>query len=242
MKQNQEEKHEERMPEEIIDSDGGASESKTVHIDIPIRDDAEGSDPGSAEDERESCEETAEKEASGDDNGQRVIDEKRGIFNRRSKKDSKRSAHQEKIDSLTKTIEELKDKDLRRQAEFDNFRKRSEKEKSQRFEAGEVKVLEAILPIIDNFERGFDSVEESDRDDAFVSGMSMIYKQLITELERLGVTRIEAVGKEFDPNLHNAVMQVDTGKYESGIVAEEMQKGYMLGETVLRHSMVGVQS
>lgn len=242
MKKNQEKKHEDIMPEDTLENAGPASENKTVHIEIPIRDEPEEAADDSCEAESKICGKDTSDKKKEDDNGQSVIDEKRGVFNRKGRKDSKHGAQQEKIDALTKTIEELKDKDLRRQAEFDNFRKRTEKEKSQRFEAGEIKVLEVILPIIDNFERGFESVEEADKEDAFVSGMSMVYKQLITELEKIGVTKIEAVGKEFDPNLHNAVMQVDTGEYESGIVASEMQKGYMLGETVLRYSMVAVQS
>lgn len=149
---------------------------------------------------------------------------------------------QETVDKLAAQIEELKDKDLRRQAEFDNFRKRTEKEKAQQFDAGAAHVLEHILPVIDNFERGFAMVEEADKDDSFVDGMNKVYKQLMTELEKLGVTPIEAVGKEFDPNVHNAVMQTDTGEVASGFVAQEMQKGYLYHDTVLRFSMVAVQS
>lgn len=162
---------------------------------------------------------------------------RKGVFGRKGKKDPSK----EKIDKLTAEIEELKDRDLRRQAEFDNFRKRTEKEKSQQFDAGVAHILEKILPVIDNFERGFTMVEETDKEDAFVDGMNKVYKQLMTELEKAGVKPIEAVGKEFDPNLHNAVMQVDTGEVESGFVAQEMQKGYMYHDTVLRFSMVAVQ-
>ena len=162
---------------------------------------------------------------------------KKGVFGRRGKKDPSK----EKLEKLTAEIEELKDRDLRRQAEFENFRKRTEKEKSQQFDAGAAHILEKILPVIDNFERGFTMVEETDKDDAFVDGMNKVYKQLMTELEKVGVTPIEAVGKEFDPNLHNAVMQVDTGEVESGFVAQEMQKGYKYHDTVLRFSMVAVQ-
>ena len=172
-----------------------------------------------------------------DDNGQSVIDEKRGFFGGKKKDKSK-----EKIDALNAQIAELQDKDLRRQAEFDNFRKRSDKEKAAQFESGEASVIEHILPIIDNFERGFSMVEEDDKEDAFVDGMNKVYKQLMTELEKIGVKPIEAIGKEFDPNLHNAVMQVDTGEYESGFVAQEMQKGYMFHDIVIRHSMVAVQT
>lgn len=157
-------------------------------------------------------------------------------------KKEKKNALQEKVDSLSAEIEALKDKDLRRQAEFENFRKRNDKEKAEQFDRGAAHVLEKILPVLDNFERGFSMVEETDKDDAFVDGMHKVYKQLLDELEKLGVTPIEAVGKEFDPNMHNAVMQVDTGEVESGFVAQEMQKGYMFHDTVLRFSMVAVQS
>jgi molecular chaperone GrpE len=108
------------------------------------------------------------------------------------------------------------------------------------FEQGQGSVLEKLLPIVDNFERGLAAVPEDEKDGAFADGMNKIYKQLTKQLEDLGVTPIEAVGKEFDPNLHNAVMQVESEEYESGIVAQELQKGYKFHDTVLRHSMVGV--
>ena len=125
-------------------------------------------------------------------------------------------------------------------AEFENFRKRSEKEKSQMFDLGAKTIIEKILPIVDNFERGFTTVDENDKDDAFVAGMSQVYKQLMTELEAVGVKPIEALGKEFDPEFHNAVMQVESEEYESGIVAQELMKGYTYKDTVVRHSMVAV--
>ena len=108
------------------------------------------------------------------------------------------------------------------------------------FEQGQSNVLEKLLPVIDNFERGLAAVPEAEKDGAFADGMNKIYKQLIKQLEDLGVTPIEAVGKEFDPNLHNAVMQVESSEFESGFVAQELQKGYMFHDTVLRHSMVAV--
>ena len=125
-------------------------------------------------------------------------------------------------------------------AEFENFRKRTDKEKAQQFEMGQANILEKLLPVVDNFERGLAAVPEEEKDTAFADGMNKIYKQLVKQLEDLGVTPIEAVGKEFDPNFHNAVMQVESDEYESGIVAQELQKGYMFHDTVLRHSMVGV--
>jgi molecular chaperone GrpE len=125
-------------------------------------------------------------------------------------------------------------------AEFENFRKRTEKEKSAMFDMGARTVIEKILPVVDNFERGFATVDPADENDAFVGGMRMVYKQLMTELENMGVKPIEAVGQEFDPNLHNAVMQMESDEYESGFVAQELLKGYTYHDTVVRYSMVAV--
>ena len=147
-----------------------------------------------------------------------------------------------KKDKKDEQIEELNDRVRRQMAELDHFRKRSEKEKSMMFDMGAKNVIEKILPVVDNFERGFTTVDEADKDDAFVLGMQQVYKQLMTELEAIGVTPIEAVGKEFDPDFHNAVMQVESDEYESGIIAQEFMKGYMYKDTVVRHSMVGVVS
>ena len=146
----------------------------------------------------------------------------------------------EKKDKKDEKIEELTDRVARQMAEFENFRKRTEKEKSQMFEVGAKSIIEKILPVIDNFERGLSAVPEEEKDSPFVDGMDKIYKQLLTELENVGVTPIEALGKEFDPELHNAVMQVDSEEYDSGIVAEELQKGYKYRDSVVRHSMVAV--
>ena len=147
-----------------------------------------------------------------------------------------------KKDKKDEQIEELNDRVRRQMAEFDNFRKRSEKEKSMMFDMGARTVIEKILPVVDNFERGFTTVEESDKDDAFVQGMQQVYKQMMTELENMGVKPIEAVGQEFNPDFHNAVMQVESEEYETGIVAQEFVKGYMYKDTVVRHSMVAVVS
>ena len=127
-------------------------------------------------------------------------------------------------------------------AEFDNFRKRSEKEKSQMFDMGARSIIEKVLPVVDNFERGLAAVPEEQKDDAFVTGMDKVYKQMMTEFDSIGVKPIEAVGQEFNPDLHNAVMQVESEEYEPGIVAQELQKGYMYKDTVVRHSMVAVVS
>ena len=147
-----------------------------------------------------------------------------------------------KKDKRDEQIEELNDRVKRQMAEFENFRKRTEKEKTQMFDMGAKTIVEKILPVIDNFERGFQTIEDADKDDAFVQGMDMVYKQLMTELSNAGVTPIEALGKEFDPEIHNAVMQVESDEYESGIVAQELQKGYMYKDQVVRHSMVAVVS
>ena len=157
-------------------------------------------------------------------------------------KPKKEGFFKKKKDKRDEQIEELNDRVVRQMAEFENFRKRSEKEKSMMFDMGAKNVIEKILPVVDNFERGFTTVEEADKDDAFVQGMQQVYKQLMKELEAIGVTPIEAVGQEFNPDFHNAVMQVESGEYESGIIAQEFMKGYMYKDSVVRHSMVGVVS
>ncbi|MCD7825361.1 MAG: nucleotide exchange factor GrpE [Clostridiaceae bacterium] len=149
----------------------------------------------------------------------------------------KKDKKQEKLEAENA---DLKDQLVRRLAEFENFRKRSEKEKSQMFEIGAKSVIEKLLPVLDNFERGLDGIPEEEKDTPFVQGVELVYKQLLTAFDELGVKPIEAVGAEFDPNLHNAVMMVDDEELESGVVAEEMQKGYLYRENVVRHSMVKV--
>ena len=145
-----------------------------------------------------------------------------------------------KQDALKEKIEELEDRVKRQMAEFENFRKRTEKEKTAMFETGARSVIEKILPVVDNFERGLASVPEEEKDGAIAQGMQMIYKQLMTELEKLEVKPIEAVGEEFDPEFHNAVMQVESEEFDSGVVAQELQKGYTYRDSVVRHSMVAV--
>ena len=137
-------------------------------------------------------------------------------------------------------MEELEDRVKRQMAEFENFRKRTEKEKTAMFETGAKSVIEKILPVVDNFERGLAAIPEGDKGSPFAEGMEMIYKQLITELEKMDVKPIPAVGEEFNPDFHNAVMQVESGEYESGIIAQELQKGYTYRDSVVRHSMVAV--
>lgn len=158
--------------------------------------------------------------------------EGKGFFKKKEKK--------EKKDPRDEKIEELSDKVLRQMAEFENFRKRTEKEKSQMFEIGARSILEKLLPVIDNFERGLASVSEEEKENAFVQGMDKTYRQLLTELSEAGVTPIEAVGQEFNPDFHNAVMHIEDENFGENIVAEEFQKGYMYKDVVVRHSMVKV--
>ena len=146
----------------------------------------------------------------------------------------------DKKDKKDEKIEELTDKLTRQMAEFDNFRKRTEKEKSQMYEVGAKDIIEKILPVVDNFERGLGSVPEEEKNAPFVEGMEKIYKQLMTTLESVGVKPIEAVGQEFNPDFHNAVMHVEDEGLGENIIAEEFQKGYMYRESVVRHSMVKV--
>jgi molecular chaperone GrpE len=185
---------------------------------------------GQETDEKENVEteETSEtSETSKDDEG------KKSFFGKAKKEKEKKDKQQEKID-------ELEDRVKRQMAEFENFRKRSDKEKSAMFETGAKSVVEKILPVVDNFERGLAGLSEEEMKQPFAEGMNMVYKQLITELEKLEVKPIEAVGHEFNPELHNAVMQVESEEYESGIVAQELQKGYTYRDSVVRHSMVAV--
>ena len=145
-----------------------------------------------------------------------------------------------KKDKKDEQIEELTDRLKRQMAEFDNFRKRTEKEKTQMYEIGAKSVIEKILPVIDNFERGFASVTEEEKADPFVEGMDKVYKQMMTALNEIGVTPIEALGEEFNPDFHNAVMHVEDEEAGENVIVEEFQKGYLYKETVVRHSMVKV--
>ena len=155
------------------------------------------------------------------------------------KKDKKKEK-KEKKDKKDEKIEELEDRVKRQMAEFENFRRRTEAEKAAMYGMGAKAVIEKVLPVIDNFERGLQAIPAEESESPVAQGMSMIYKQLLTELEGLGVKPIEAVGKEFDANFHNAVMQVESEEYESGVVAQELQKGYTYRDSVVRHSMVAV--
>lgn len=184
--------------------------------------------------EEESSESTEEETETAPPEGE---DPKTWAEKRAAKKQAKLD---KKAQGYKDQIEQLEDKVKRQLAEFENFRNRSEKEKHAMFETGAKSVIEKILPVVDNFERGLATVPEDKKEDPFVDGMERIYKQFLTELENIGVKPIEAVGQEFDPNLHNAVMQVESEEYESGVVAQELQKGYTYRDSVVRHSMVAV--
>ena len=188
---------------------------------------------GCQEEAGESCDncEDAPEEETAEEASEEGSKEKKGFFSK--KKDKKEEAFKAQID-------ELQDKVMRQMAEFENFRRRTEKEKSAMFETGAKSVIEKILPVVDNFERGLAIVPEENKEDPFVDGMTKIYKQLMTELENLGVKPIDAVGQEFNPDLHNAVMQVENDELESGTVAQELLKGYTYRDSVVRHSMVAV--
>lgn len=212
-----------------------AEEKKDVMEEVleELEDDAvEAKKAEDAEKTEETDEDTSEKddktekteEVSDEDNKK----EKDGFFKKKKK------------DKKDEQIEDLSDRLKRQMAEFDNFRKRTEKEKTQMFDMGARTIIEKILPVVDNFERGLAAVPEDEKENAFVDGMDKVYKQLLTELDAAGVKPIEAVGKEFDPEFHNAVMQVESDEYESGVVAQELQKGYMYKDSVVRHSMVAV--
>jgi len=216
------EKKEEMMEEVLEDLEKDAAEKQAEEVS-----EAEETETETEAAESGEAEETEESEA--EDGQEAPADEKKGFF--KKKKDKK-----------DEQIEELNDKLKRQMAEFDNFRKRTEKEKTQMYDMGAKSIIEKILPVIDNFERGLAAVPEEQREDAFVVGMDKVYRQMLTELDASGVKPIEAVGQEFDPNFHNAVMQVESEEYDSGVVAQELQKGYMYKDSVVRHSMVAVVS
>ncbi len=217
------EKKEEMMEEVLEDLEKDAAEKQAEEV-------SEAEETETKTEAAESGEQAEETEESEAEDGQEApADEKKGFF--KKKKDKK-----------DEQIEELNDKLKRQMAEFDNFRKRTEKEKTQMYDMGAKSIIEKILPVIDNFERGLAAVPEEQREDAFVVGMDKVYRQMLTELDASGVKPIEAVGQEFDPNFHNAVMQVESEEYDSGVVAQELQKGYMYKDSVVRHSMVAVVS
>ncbi len=219
----------EETTDKVVNKDTGetVTEETSVNEETVSADTAEAPAEGAA-----GAEETGSTEEAAEENSKKSRAEKKA-----EKKAQKTDKEKE---ALKAKVEELEDKTKRQLAEFENFRNRSEKEKAQSFDRGAASVLEKLLPVVDNFERGFAAVEEEDKDDAFVVGMDKIYRQLMDELDKMGVKPIEAVGKEFDPAFHNAVMQTESDEYESGFVAQELLKGYTYHDTVLRHSMVSV--
>ena len=182
--------------------------------------------------ETDTPEETTEVEVETEETETEASDEKKenkkGFFNR------------DKKDKKDEKIEELNDRLMRQMAEFENFRKRTEKEKSQMYTVGAADVIEKLLPVVDNFERGLAAMTDDEKTTSFAQGMELVYKQLMTTLTDMGVTPIEAVGVEFNPDFHNAVMQAPSEEYESGVVIQELQRGYEKKKKVIRYSMVMV--
>ncbi len=219
------------MSEELKDKENMQPESEQENRDCDeaagknaSSETAEGAE-GSQAEESGAEEKTGADGEQAEEGGEESQPEKKGFFAR-------------KKDKRDQQIEELTDRLKRTMAEFDNFRKRTEKEKSAMYEIGAKDVIEKILPIVDNFERGLSAVPEGG--DAFAEGMNMIYRQLLKTLEELGVKPIEAVGQPFDPNFHNAVMHIEDESLGENVVAEEFQKGYLYRDSVVRHSMVKV--
>ena len=214
----QEKSQEEMVKEAVEEAKKAAADQENAETDK--EETAEGQEEAKEEDvkEGEDTEET-QQEKQGD----------KKFFGRKNKKDKK-----------DEKIEELTDKLTRQMAEFDNFRTRTEKEKSQMYEVGAKDIIEKILPVVDNFERGLAAVAEEDKEHPFMQGMDKVYKQLMTTLDEIGVKPIEAVGQEFNPDFHNAVMHVEDENFGENMVAEEFQKGYTYRDSVVRHSMVKV--
>lgn len=192
------------------------------------------------EKKKETTEETVEQENIGKDEktSEEKVETKENPEN--DKEDKKKKKGFKKKDKKDEQIEELNDKYQRLFAEFQNFRNRSEKEKTAMYETGARSIIEKILPVVDNFERGVAALSEEDLDSPVGQGMNLIYKQMLQTLEDMGVEAIEAKGNEFDPMLHNAVMHEDNDELGENIVSEELQKGYKYRDTVIRHSMVKV--
>ena len=221
------------MEEEVQEENTDAVETDAVKTDETMSEDT--ATDTAAEAENEPVEEAADSDEEEDSDKKDETADTDG----RNKKDG---FFKKKKDKEDEQIEDMQDRRKRQMDELDNFRKRAEKEKSQMFDMGARTIIEKILPVVDNFERGLAAVPEDQKEDAFVTGMDKVYKQLMTELEAIGVKPIETEGKEFDPELHNAVMQVENEELEAGTIAQELQKGYYYKDTVVRHSMVSVVS
>ena len=227
-----------RNTEEELDTASEAKAGEDEAVEIPVEDgNLEEAENGGTEEDMEEAQQESDdsepaEETAGNEDAEGSGSAKEGFF-RKKKKDKKEEA-------LKARIDELEDRVKRQMAEFENFRKRTDKEKAAMFETGAKSVIEKILPVVDNFERGLAAVPEDEKGSAFVEGLNKVYKQLLTELDNMGVKPIEAVGQEFDPNFHNAVMHIEDENFGENIVAEEFQKGYTYHDTVVRHSMVKV--
>lgn len=247
---NNQEKNQERSQEEMVKEAVEAAKKAAEQENAKSAEDAEGAGTSETKETSENADKTAgteekasettqesgevseNEEAEGNADSSEDTDEgeKKGkLFGRKNKKDKK-----------DEKIEELTDKLTRQMAEFDNFRKRTEREKSQMYEIGARDIIEKILPVVDNFERGLGALTEEEKENPFAQGMDKIYKQLMTTLEEIGVKPIEAVGQEFNPDFHNAVMHVEDENLGENVVAEEFQKGYTYRDSVVRYSMVKV--
>ena len=183
------------------------------------------------EDDVNLAEEAVSKEESQeteDSAAEQETSEKKGLFGKKKK------------DKKDEKIEELTDMVKRQMAEFDNFRKRTEKEKASMYQVGAKEIVEKILPVVDNFERGLAMIPENEKENPVATGMTQIYKQLMTAFDEMGVKTIEAVGQEFNPDFHNAVMHIEDEEAGENVIVEEFQKGYMYKDSVIRHSMVKV--
>lgn len=219
--ENQQEKSQEEMVKEAVEEAKKAAVSQA-------EDESQGEETKSTVLDSEETEAIKEPETDSPEETESEETEKKRMFGKKKK------------DKKDEKIEELTDRLTRQMAEFDNFRKRTEKEKSHMYEIGAKDVIDKILPVVDNFERGLGAVKEEEKEDPFVQGMEMVYKQLMSTLEGIGVKPIEAAGQEFNPDFHNAVMHVDDDELGENIVVEELQKGYMYRDSVVRHSMVKV--
>ena len=217
MENKQDKSQEEMVKEAVEEAKKNAQEAEETEV---------GTEEMAEEETEEK--EAEETEAKTEESEEDKKSEKK-LFGKKNKKDKK-----------DEKIEELTDRLTRQMAEFDNFRKRTEKEKSQMYEIGAKDIIEKILPVVDNFERGIAAVPEDEKANPFAEGMEKIYKQLMTTLEEIGVKPIEAVGQEFDPDFHNAVMHVEDEEVGENIITEEFQKGYLYRDSVVRHSMVKV--
>ena len=226
--------NEEMVKEAVEEAKAAQEDAQAEEASADVEADADAAESGKAETAGDSGAEEAggtgeDPDSAEEDAGDDSKTEKKKFFGKENKKDKK----DEKIDELT-------DRLTRQMAEFDNFRKRTEKEKAQMYEIGAKDIIEKILPIVDNFERGLSSVSEEEKETPFAEGMEKIYKQLMTTLEGIGVKPIEAVGQEFNPDFHNAVMHVEDEELGENVIAEEFQKGYTYRDSVVRHSMVKV--